>query len=49
MEGLYKKVLKGIYPKLSQKYSKSFKNLIRMMLQVDPDNRPNINQLIEYA
>jgi NIMA (never in mitosis gene a)-related kinase len=36
MEGLYKKVLKGIYPKVSQKYSKGLRNLIRMMLQVDP-------------
>lgn len=49
MEGLYKKVLKGIYPKLSQKYSKSLKNLIRMMLQVDPESRPNIIALLEYA
>lgn len=46
MEGLYKKVLKGIYPKLSQKYSKNVRNLIRMMLQVDPDSRPNINTLL---
>mgnify|MGYP000931620455 FL=1 len=36
MAGLYKKVLKGIYPKITQKYSKNFRNLIRMMLQIDP-------------
>jgi len=49
MEGLYKRVLKGIYPKVSTKYSKYLKNLIRMMLQVDPENRPNINSLLEFA
>lgn len=46
MEGLYKKVLKGIYPKVSQKFSKNLRNLIRMMLQVDPENRPCINSLL---
>lgn len=46
MEGLYKKVLKGIYPKITQKYSKNFRNLIRMMLQIDPEGRPCINTLL---
>ncbi len=49
MEGLYKKVIKGIYPKVSQKYSKGLRNLIRMMLQVDPDGRPCISSLLDHA
>lgn len=49
MEGLYKKVLKGIYSKISHKYSKSLRNLIRMMLQVDPESRPCINTLLAYT
>jgi NIMA (never in mitosis gene a)-related kinase len=46
MEELYKKVLKGIYPKLPATYSKALKNLIRVTLQVNPENRPNISTLL---
>jgi NIMA (never in mitosis gene a)-related kinase len=49
MEDLYRKVLKGIYPKLPLTYSKAFRNLIRVTLQVDPESRPDIGALLEYA
>ena len=48
MEDLYKKVMKGIYPKISSSYSKVLRNLVRMMLQVNSNARPDICFVIEY-
>ena len=36
MEGLCNKVLKGVYPKLSNRYSNDLAQLIKLMLQTDP-------------
>ena len=40
MNGLYKKVLKGIYPPVSDQYSKQLKEVIALMLKVDAKQRP---------
>lgn len=37
MQGLYKKVIKGIYPRIPKTYSKDLHNLIKMLLQVNPN------------
>ena len=34
MEGLYKKVIRGYYPKISSTYSQDLSNVIRALLQV---------------
>lgn len=41
MEGLYKKVIKGDYPKLPLIYSSDLNDLIRILLQTDPFKRPS--------
>lgn len=34
MEGLYKRVIRGYYPRISTTYSQDLHNVIRAMLQV---------------
>lgn len=46
MDGLYKKVIKGSYSKLGDNYSKQLSAVIKMMLQVNPANRPNADTLL---
>lgn len=46
MEGLYKKVLRGLYEKIPAQYSQDLSNVIRMMLQVLPQLRPDCDKLL---
>lgn len=41
MEGLYKKVMKGSYPRVSNKYSPELASVIRSLLQTNPKLRPS--------
>ena len=41
MQGLYKKVLRGHYPKISTQYSTDIQSIVKMLLQVNPKKRPN--------
>lgn len=41
MQGLYKKVLRGNYPKISKQYSTDIQTVVRSLLQVSPKKRPN--------
>jgi NIMA (never in mitosis gene a)-related kinase len=41
MQGLYKKVIKGVYPKIPTHYSQDLSAVIKFMLQVAPNMRPN--------
>ena len=41
MNGLYKRVLKGVYPKIPQTYSNDLSTMIKTLLQVNPSVRPN--------
>lgn len=45
MDGLYKKIIKGSYTSIGEKFSKGLSNLIKSMLQVNPNNRPSAEQL----
>ena len=49
MNGLYKRVLKGEYPAISEKYSDAMKKVIREMLKVDPRQRPDCKKILEWA
>lgn len=40
MQGLYKKVIRGMYPELPTPYSADLKSLVRTLLQVNPTLRP---------
>ena len=40
MQGLYKCVLKGVYPKIPAQFSNDLSEMIKALLQVDPKNRP---------
>lgn len=41
MDGLYKKIIKGVYTKIGDNYSKQLGQAIKNMLQVNPANRPD--------
>jgi NIMA (never in mitosis gene a)-related kinase len=47
MDGLYKKIIKGVYPKINEIYSKNLSSVIKSMLQVNPSNRPSAIQLFK--
>lgn len=46
MDGLYKKVIKGVYTKIGDNFSKQLSQVIKGMLQVNPANRPDAAQLL---
>jgi len=41
METLYRKVLKGVYPKIAITYSKDLETVVRRLLQVSSHMRPS--------
>jgi NIMA (never in mitosis gene a)-related kinase len=47
MPGLYRKVIRGIYPSLPSAYSGDLAALIKTLLQVNPNMRPNCDGLLE--
>ena len=47
MQGLYKKVLKGIYPKIPGVFSEDMNNIIKAMVQVNPVARPNCDKILD--
>ena len=46
MQGLFKKVLRGSYPKIPRHYSSDLSIILKLMLQVKPENRPSCEQLV---
>ena len=48
MEGLYNKVIKGQYHNIPSKYSDDLSEIVRLLLQVDPESRPSCNDLINH-
>ena len=44
---LYSKIMKGIYPQLSMRYSNDLKNIIRIILNVDAQKRPSAEELLK--
>mmetsp|Transcript_3145 Transcript_3145/g.10505 ORF Transcript_3145/g.10505 Transcript_3145/m.10505 type:complete len:504 (+) Transcript_3145:82-1593(+) len=47
MEGLYRKVLRGQYPRIPPQYSHDLADVIAALLQVNPRHRPSIDQLMQ--
>ena len=46
MQSLYKKVLKGIFPKIPCTYSRDLAGIIKSLLQVTPHMRPSCSILL---
>lgn len=46
MQGLYKKVLRGHYPKLPSSFSNDLANVIKPMLQVSAHLRPSCGESV---
>ena len=44
MEGLYKKVLKGVYPRIPISYSDELAGIVKKLLQVIPKLRPTCSR-----
>jgi len=49
MEGLYRKVLRGMYPRIPSHYSSDLSEVIASLLQVNPRHRPSIEQFLQNA
>lgn len=47
MQGLYKKVLRGIYPKIPNVYSQELAHLVKSLIQVSPQLRPSCDKILE--
>jgi len=48
MQSLYKVVLKGVYPRISNKYSEDLHNVIEALIQLKPKNRPTWKEILEF-
>lgn len=46
MEGLYNKVIKGQFSKIPEKFSNDLVELVKYLIQVQPENRPSPGKLI---
>lgn len=46
MEGLYRKVVRGQYPRIPAHYSQDLSDVIAGLLQVHPRHRPSVEQLL---
>lgn len=47
MQGLYKKVLRGIYPKIPNIFSNDLAQTIKYLVQVAPQMRPSCDKILE--
>ena len=48
MEGLYNKVIKGQYSNIPSRYSDDLSEIVRLLLQVEPESRPSCKDLINH-
>jgi NIMA (never in mitosis gene a)-related kinase 1/4/5 len=46
MQGLFKMVIKGKYPRIPDHFSQELSTVIKFMLQVAPNNRPTTDQIL---
>ena len=46
MEGLYNKVIKGVYQKIPDCYSNDLSQIISLLIQVDSNKRPSCDDLL---
>lgn len=47
MDGLFKKVLKGNYPKIPAQYTDELSKMIKKLINVKSSERPTTDQLLE--
>lgn len=47
MEGLYKRVTKGVFKKLPSHFSVDLNNFVKLMLRVNPNQRPSADKLLK--
>ena len=47
MKGLYEKVLKGIYPKINERYSSDLSNLLKLLFKLNPKERPSCAEILQ--
>ena len=47
MDGLFRKVLKGIYPKIPTHYSEELNKMLKRLIAVNPNHRPNCSQILD--
>ena len=47
MNDLYKKVLKGQFGRISGKYSSDISKIIKLLLKVNPNDRPSCDQILK--
>jgi serine/threonine protein kinase len=48
MKSVFQKIMKGIYDPLPSFYSKFMNDLINVMLQIRPNNRPTCEQILDF-
>jgi len=46
MEGLYRKVMRGVYPKIPAVYSHHLSKIIDLCIKIDPAKRPSAKELL---
>ena len=46
MQGLYKKVLRGIYPKIPSIFSNELAQVVKVLVQVAPQMRPSCDSIL---
>ena len=49
MAGLYKKVLKGVYPKIPNHFSDALTKVVKELMNVQAQIRPSCAQILEMA
>lgn len=49
MEGLFKRIITGLYPRIPQKFSKDLAKVIKFMLKLDPKQRPTAGELLNSS
>ena len=47
MEDLFKKIMRGIYPRISSKYSEDLSDVLKLMIQVEVGARPSCEELLK--
>ena len=47
MEGLYNKVIKGVFPKIPEQFSQDLNTIVNLLIQVNPNDRPSCEQILK--
>ena len=47
MEGLYNKVIKGVFARIPERFSPDLMTVVKLLLQVNPNDRPSCEQILK--